>query len=144
MKNYIKITTPSGKYYRALVNRGRNSRKRFKTATQAEAYAKRWVARYKRLLLAPKAQHDDEIEYCQDCGCMLDENLKCEGDDIVRRPYVTASGDVYCSRCGREYDEEEERQNDEEACYYPDLQDADVSETDEQLDWEPELGLEYE
>lgn len=63
MKNYIKITTPSGKYYRALVNRGRNSRRRFKTASQAEAYAERWVARYKRLLLvsSKEIQHDHQL-----------------------------------------------------------------------------------
>lgn len=62
MKTYIKITTPSGKYCRALVNRGRNSRRRFKTATQAESYAKRWASRYKRLLLvsSKELQHDHQ------------------------------------------------------------------------------------
>jgi hypothetical protein len=60
--------------------------------------------------------HDDLPDYCQDCGCMLDWEMKGSGDDIIRPGYVTASGDVYCSRCGREYDEEEDRQAEED--YY--------------------------
>jgi hypothetical protein len=57
---------------------------------------------------------DNEIMYCQDCGCIIEWGLEGPGDDIVRRAYVTASGDLFCSRCGREYDEEEERLADEE------------------------------
>ena len=41
-----------GKYYRARVWQGlhlRSSRKRLKTATQAQEYGQRWAARYNRL-----------------------------------------------------------------------------------------------
>lgn len=63
---------------------------------------------------------DDETEYCQDCGCIIEWGMKGSGDDFVRPGYVTASGDVFCRRCGREYDEEEERRAEEEQDYYPD------------------------
>jgi hypothetical protein len=59
---------------------------------------------------------DDEIMYCQDCGRMILWDCK-HSDDIVRRAYVTASGDLFCDLCGREYDLEEERQSEAEA--YP-------------------------
>ena len=59
---------------------------------------------------------DDEIMYCQDCGCMISWDCK-SGDDILRPAYVTASGDLFCNHCGREYDEEEERQADEEGWF---------------------------
>ena len=62
----------------------------------------------------------DDTEYCQDCGCMLDWDMEGSGDDIVRPGYVTASGDVFCRRCGRAYDEEEERLAEEDADWYPD------------------------
>jgi hypothetical protein len=84
---------------------------------------------------------DDGPDYCQDCDCMLDWDMKGLGDDIVRPGYVTASGDVFCSRCGREYDEEEERLAEEDVDYWPDPQDYDISETDERQDWEPKFGL---
>jgi hypothetical protein len=77
---------------------------------------------------------DDGPDYCQDCGCMLDFDMKGPGDDIVQPGYVTASGDVFCSRCGREYDEEEERLAKEDADWWPDPQDYDVNETDESQD----------
>jgi hypothetical protein len=62
------------------------------------------------------------------------------GDDIIRPAYVTASGDLFCDLCGRQYDEEDERLADEEADYWPDPQDYDIGETDESQDWEPKLG----
>lgn len=49
---------------------------------------------------------------------MLDWDMKGSGDDIVRPGYVTASGDVFCRRCGREYDEEEERRYEDDASDY--------------------------
>lgn len=57
---------------------------------------------------------DDEQEYCQQCGAMLDDDAPRQSFDVVRRPYVTASGDLYCDVCGRAMDEEEERLMDEE------------------------------
>lgn len=42
---------------------------------------------------------EDGIVTCQDCGSMI-----CFDDGTA---YVTASGDLFCNRCGREYDEAE-------------------------------------
>lgn len=60
---------------------------------------------------------------CQDCGRMIcwDVEVGVE-DDVLTRPYVTASGDVFCFRCGSRYDEAEEEAADEEYDgwdYYP-------------------------
>lgn len=65
---------------------------------------------------------------CQGCGCLLETRVceKCgkefldfsakgSGDDIIRRPYVTTSGDLYCCRCGRVRDEAEEQMEGEES-----------------------------
>ena len=58
----------------------------------------------------------DEMQSCQDCGRLICFDVK-HGDDIMRPAYVTASGDLYCDRCGRgrAMDEaEEEADADEE------------------------------
>lgn len=131
-KTYVKVITPKGKLYKALSGWKRSNRS-FKTATQAEEYAAAWKERYQKLRIAAAEKKefedahddDDEPDYCQDCGCMLDWEMKGPGDDIVRPGYVTASGDVFCSRCGREYDEEEERSYEEDADdYYEPPEDA--------------------
>ena len=58
----------------------------------------------------------DDYECCQDCGKLIDWSLKPgEGDDIVQPGYVTMSGDVFCRRCGREYDRRDEHEFDDEA-----------------------------
>jgi hypothetical protein len=85
-----------------------------------------WNDRHYRGLLDDKLddeQEDDEIMYCQDCGCIIEWDREGPGDDIVSPAYVTASGDLFCRRCGIAYDEEEERQADEEADYWPDPMD---------------------
>jgi len=41
---------------------------------------------------------------CQDCGRLICFDIEAD-DDICARAYVTASGDLYCRRCGRRYDE---------------------------------------
>lgn len=46
--------------------------------------------------------------YCQDCGKEICFDCK-SGDDFRRPAYVTASGDLYCDRCGSRMDEAEER-----------------------------------
>lgn len=72
-----------------------------------------------------------DMEYgppgCQGCGNLY-KVKDCEGcgetfidwgsrgyDDVISAPYVTASGDLYCARCGPGYDEEDERMIDDEA-----------------------------
>lgn len=50
---------------------------------------------------------------CQDCGTIIywDDDMKEpveSPDDISCPPYVTMSGDLFCSYCGRKYDEAEE------------------------------------
>jgi len=45
---------------------------------------------------------------CQQCGAMLEEDAPPYSIDVVRRPYVTASGDVFCDVCGSRYDQADE------------------------------------
>lgn len=45
--------------------------------------------------------------YCQDCGMPICFDA-LDDDAIMFRAYVTASGDLFCARCGRTYDEAEE------------------------------------
>ena len=53
---------------------------------------------------------DDGGEYCQDCGALICFDVK-HGDDILRRAYVTSSGDLFCDRCGSRHDAEEEEES---------------------------------
>jgi len=53
-------------------------------------------------------ENGDGGVYCQDCGRMLCYDIKGDGDDIIGHPYVTASGDLFCTRCGSQYDRQEE------------------------------------
>lgn len=50
---------------------------------------------------------DVGMESCQDCGCLICYDIDFD-DDVIRRAYVTTSGDLFCRRCGRKYDEAEE------------------------------------
>lgn len=59
---------------------------------------------------------ENGIEYCQDCGVMICFDIK-GGDDILAQAYVTASGDLFCIHCGRQYDEDEEAEYEDD--YYP-------------------------
>jgi hypothetical protein len=47
-KTYIKVSIPGGKRYYALLQ-GKLSKRSFKIASQAEAYAQAWKERYARL-----------------------------------------------------------------------------------------------
>ena len=69
---------------------------------------------------------------CQQCGAMLEEDAAPFSPDVVRRPYVTASGDVYCDVCGSAIDQADEEAMDEDFYddYYPG--DYDMLEDDEQ------------
>ena len=59
---------------------------------------------------------EDGPQSCQDCGAQICFDTK-HGDDIFRPAYVTASGDLYCDRCGGEMDRAEERDDE----YYESL-----------------------
>ena len=58
---------------------------------------------------------------CENCGkTFLDWNARGY-DDVVAGPYVTTSGDMYCTRCGPRRDRaEEEREADEFFGEHPD------------------------
>jgi hypothetical protein len=55
----------------------------------------------------------DEFICCQDCGRIIywDKGMKepvTSLDDMSAPPYVTESGDLFCSICGPAYDEPDE------------------------------------
>ena len=54
----------------------------------------------------------DEMQSCPDCGKLICFDTET-GDDVIRPAYVTASGDLYCDRCGAEHDRAEEKEYDE-------------------------------
>jgi len=54
-----------------------------------------------------KSGHDNLYESCQDCGVSVCFDVE-SGDDVITRAYVTASGDLFCYRCGRKHDEAED------------------------------------
>lgn len=55
--------------------------------------------------------------HCPDCARMICFDIEAF-DDISAPAYVTLAGDVFCSRCGRGYDEDHER-DDSRWDYYP-------------------------
>lgn len=83
------------------------------------------IARNRRNLCAwhrgATAESMDPEPGCQNCGITL-STRECTGcrksfldfadratDDVIARPYVTTSGDLYCASCGREMDRAEEQ-----------------------------------
>ena len=54
-----------------------------------------------------EARGDGEMESCQNCGILICFDIE-RADDVIDRAYVTTSGDLYCRRCGRRHDYEEE------------------------------------
>ncbi len=59
---------------------------------------------------------DGSMQSCPDCGRLICFDAK-GFDDIMAPAYVTASGDLYCSRCGCAHDRAEEEE--EEYDYDP-------------------------
>jgi hypothetical protein len=59
-------------------------------------------------------ENNGEPQGCQDCGRLICFDVK-EDDDTMRQAYVTAFGDLFCRRCGRSYDVEEQERDDIEA-----------------------------
>ena len=51
-------------------------------------------------------ESEDGVVGCQDCGRIICFDIK-HGDDVCAPAYVTASGDLFCNRCGQQYDKEE-------------------------------------
>ena len=74
-----------------------------------------------------------ECSSCQDCGCLICWDVKPgQEDDVMRRPYVTISGDLFCSQCGPPYDERGEAQEERD---WDECWDAwDLTHTDEELE----------
>ena len=56
---------------------------------------------------------EETMLYCQDCGKWLCYDHEGEGDDVIGRPYVTNSGDLFCVWHGRRHDEAEEAEYDD-------------------------------
>lgn len=58
-------------------------------------------------------QNGGEYESCQDCGKLIcfDEEPGT-GGDVIDCAYVTASGDLFCTRCGSKYDRADETEED--------------------------------
>ncbi len=63
-----------------------------------------------------------EYQSCQDCGRGICFDAPVDAIDVLDRAYVTASGDLYCTRCGRKHDKAEEEDAEREH-YYPDMED---------------------
>lgn len=59
-------------------------------------------------------QNDGEYMSCQDCGRMICYDVTSSDFDVIDRAYVTASGDLFCARCGSRYDQAEEEAYDDE------------------------------
>jgi hypothetical protein len=53
---------------------------------------------------------DGSTQCCQDCGCLICFDF--DGADDTA--YVTASGNLYCSHCGRAHDRAEEKSSEDE------------------------------
>lgn len=72
---------------------------------------------------------EDDGAYCQDCGKEICFDLEV-GDDFSRPAYVTASGDLFCDRCGSAIDEEEEAEYDDEYGWDFDPYEVDIHEAE--------------
>ncbi len=51
-------------------------------------------------------ENNGEMIACQDCGCSICFDVT-SSDDVIRRAYITESGDVFCSLCGLANDREQ-------------------------------------
>jgi hypothetical protein len=60
-------------------------------------------------------QNNGEMESCQDCGRLICFDSEPDSVDVLDCAYVTASGDLYCQRCGSKCDAAEEESEMEEA-----------------------------
>lgn len=51
---------------------------------------------------------EDGVVGCQDCGRTICFDNPPSDFDVADCAYVTSSGDLFCRRCGKQYDEAEE------------------------------------
>lgn len=56
-------------------------------------------------------ENDGAPQGCQDCGRLICFDVEA-ADDVMRRAFVTSSGDLYCDICGREHERSEEAEDD--------------------------------
>lgn len=59
-------------------------------------------------------KNDGEMQSCQDCGRLICFDESANSVDVIDRAYVTASGDLFCTRCGSKYDQAEEEAEEED------------------------------
>ena len=69
-------------------------------------------------------ESEDDVVSCQDCGRTICFDNEPSDVDVVDCAYVTASGDLFCRRCGRQYDAAEAEEEEYEDDYFPTAYDA--------------------
>lgn len=74
---------------------------------------------------------EDGVVGCQDCGRTICFDNPTSDFDVADRAYVTASGDLFCRRCGIQYDQAEEEEYEDDYYPYPDEQVATPIDWDE-------------
>lgn len=57
-------------------------------------------------------ENGGEPTVCVDCGRLICFDYEGHGDSVMASAYVTMSGDLFCNRCGPEYDEIETHEDD--------------------------------
>jgi uncharacterized protein YbaR (Trm112 family) len=67
----------------------------------------------------------DELTSCQDCGRTICFDNEPSNVDVVDQAYVTSSGDLFCRRCGTQYDIVDEEGYEDDYFPYPDVLDWD-------------------
>ncbi len=54
-----------------------------------------------------------DYQGCQDCGRLICFDNQPNDVDVIDQAYVTASGDLFCQRCGVRYDRADEEYDDD-------------------------------
>ena len=60
--------------------------------------------------------NNGDYQSCVDCSRLICFDEQSE-DDVVARAYVTESGDLYCTKCGKEHDHAADEDDSEDAYY---------------------------
>jgi len=74
-------------------------------------------------------ENDGRMESCQDCGRLICFDVPANSVDVIDRAYVTASGDLFCTRCGRNYDATEEAEENDAAEFWDEFDEAPEADT---------------
>lgn len=64
-------------------------------------------------------ENGGDYQSCQDCGRLICYDAHPSNVDVIDRAYVTQSGDLFCRRCGAQYDAKEEEFDDDGWAYDP-------------------------